>query len=998
MSTRAILVTIACAALHLVAAGLTSVSESAATEPGRFSFRDATESAGLAPSVAGIQGHAAGWGDVDGDGWNDLVIGTFHKDGGKPNLLLRNQAGKFTLDEQPAPQISTRSTGTLLADLDNDGDLDLYVASMPQPKNRLLGCTLFRNDGGRFINISEGNGACPAAFGGRSATVLDYDGDGLLDLLVGEAPLKGYNGSPTRSTRLFRNQGQLQFEDVSQQAGIPAGTPGLGVAAADVNGDTWPDIFIAANSESVLLLNERGRFREAEFSDDLFAWPGAAGDNMVCGVAFGDINRDGLPDLVLGPHFEKPWATPVSPRLFLNQMSNRKARFVEITESAGLIPLPMKCPHIEIQDFDNDGWPDLSTTIVKFSRGAVHPVMFRNSGSAGESAFQVEGLDANDFPTEEDRKVTRTGAMFDKMNAERKITYTAPGPTCDYDQDGRLDMFLPSWWPESSSLLLRNETRSGNWLQVRLVGDDGINRQGIGARIELYENGRAGDRKALLGCREIASGFGYASCQPAIAHFGLGDRKTVDIEVIWPHGKGRMVKSGVEANQRITLTAADASKQQKQKPAADRTKTARKSAQPSVEFPPQLPGGEKVVTDESPEFLKVPETLLAGVKIAKTPPRVDFAYFPGQDYEGKPWSNWGDSLAAGGMYYASIGDHLAPAGNAFVYSYNPRTKSFRLLADVKKTLNLPEGHYVPGKIHSRLDLGSDGWLYYSTHRGSTKVTTDEFHYQGDWILRTHPESGKTEVVAHGPVPKHCIPNSVLDPERLIFYGGTAPGVGKDGEGIQFFALDAQKGKVLYAGPDGPARYMIFAKSTGAVYFTPGKSDRPLMRFHPEKDKKPIAIQGEIGIRAATEETPQGIVYSVSQGGSNEPATIYAFHTKTEQIEALGPAAVGSQQYIASIDADPTGRFLYYVPGAHGSSDRDNTAVVRYDTQTRQRKVIAFLHPFYQDRYGCALKGTYSTAVDPDGDKLYITWNANRGSKAWDTCALTVIHIPENERR
>src|SRR4029078_10925530 len=89
--------------------------------------------------------------------------------------------------------------------------------------------------------------------------------------------------------------------------------------------------------------------------------------------------------------------------------------------------------------------------------------------------------------------------------------------------------------------------------------------------------------------------------------------------------------------------------------------------------------------------------------------------------------------------------------------------------------NLPEGHYTPGKIHSRLDLGSDGWLYFSTHRGSTTVTTDRYHYQGDWIIRCRPGAENAEAVVCGPVPKHCIPCGVLDPDRLIFYGGAAPG-------------------------------------------------------------------------------------------------------------------------------------------------------------------------------------------------------------------------------
>jgi hypothetical protein len=421
---------------------------------------------------------------------------------------------------------------------------------------------------------------------------------------------------------------------------------------------------------------------------------------------------------------------------------------------------------------------------------------------------------------------------------------------------------------------------------------------------------------------------------------------------------------------------------------------------------PALPDGQTVATDTTDAFLKPTATLKTGVAIAKTAPTIDFLFYPGQTYPGKPWSNWGDSLAVNGKYYASIGDHHAVngkgphTGNAFVFEYDADKKSFRQLVDVAKVLNLPDGHYTPGKIHGRLDLGDDGWLYFSTHRGSTTVSTDQYHYEGDWIIRCEPKGGKAEVVVRGPVPKHCIPNSVLDPERLIFYGGTAAGTGGEDAGIRFFAYDARNKKLLYDGPDGPSRYMIFARSTGRVYYVPGKDEGmsgPLMRFDPSTGGPPEKTGSVIGLRSATQETPQGYVYTVSKGGRGTEATLWSFNTKTEEVEKLGDAAVGTQAYIASIDADPTGRYLYYVPGAHGGGDVDGSPVVQFDVKSKTKKVIAFVHPFYKDKFGCTLQGTFSSAVDPKGDKLYVTWNVSRAAKVWDCCALTVIHIPESER-
>ncbi len=423
-------------------------------------------------------------------------------------------------------------------------------------------------------------------------------------------------------------------------------------------------------------------------------------------------------------------------------------------------------------------------------------------------------------------------------------------------------------------------------------------------------------------------------------------------------------------------------------------------------WPPALPGGKSMLTDSSPDFLKPPATLKADVAVAKTAPTIEFMYYPEQNYPGKPWSNWGDGSVADGKFYSAVGDHYAlgrgasphSTGTAHIYEYDPATKKLRSLVDITKLLNMPEGHYTPGKVHTRVDQGSDGWLYYATHRGSPAAASDANHYLGDWIFRTNPKTGKSEVVVHAPVPKHSIPNGMLDPDRLIYYGGTAAGPDAEQKEIQFLAYDLKGKKLLYSGPNGPARYMMLARSTGRLYFVPGNTDGQLMRYDPTEGGAPTPVKGvEMGIRAATNETADGMIYTVSIGQGAKDADVWAFNTKTEQAEKIGALAVGNTAYVASLDVDPTGRFLYYVPGAHGSGPGDGSPLVQFDIASGKKKVIAFLHPYYEAKYGFIPKGTYSTDISPEGDKVYVTWNVSRGTRAWDCCGLSVIHIPASER-
>lgn len=430
-------------------------------------------------------------------------------------------------------------------------------------------------------------------------------------------------------------------------------------------------------------------------------------------------------------------------------------------------------------------------------------------------------------------------------------------------------------------------------------------------------------------------------------------------------------------------------------PSSDARQSRPRPKEVQPDYPPRLPGGRSAIRDASAAWLQRPAGIDAAVTVAKTPPVVEFCYFPGQDYPGKPWSVWGESLFHRGKLYTAIGDHLAPAGNAFVHEYDPATQKIKRIADIASTLKLPAGHYVPGKIHSRIDAADDGWLYYSTHRGSTRVTSDAYHYRGDWILRHHPDRGTTEVVARGPVGKHCLPVSVVDPARLIFYGASEPGVpGK--ETGRFFAYDLQKRTLRVSVEDGPLRAIALARSTGRVYYT-RRSDNHLMRYDPATGGAPVAIPGTIGLRAASVESPDGVIYTVSAGGKDGPATIHALDVRTEKVRPIGPAAVGSQQYITALALDPRGRYLYYCPGAHGSADRDGTPVVQLDTRSGRRKVIAFLADHFTRTYGCTPRGTYAVAVDDRGERLFITWNVSRGTRHWDCCGLSVVHIPASER-
>ncbi len=525
-----------------------------AAEPLQFRFRDVTRELGVLPAVEGMYGHAAAWGDADGDGRLDLYVGAFTKGESTTNRLLLNREQGFTLHEQPELRVAARSSGAVFADFDNDGDNDFYLSNLaggrqsPETTENFL----FRNEGGgKFTNITAASGSAPAEFRGRSVAAFDYNGDGLLDLLLGESTAYG----SAEHSRLLKNEGGLKFKDVTAAAGLPEKLPGLGVAAGDLTNDGWPDVVFVAGAGNlrVFINNREGAFREAPKASAVLqeAWKGARGDNMVCGVCLGDVNGDGRLDVVIGPHYERPWLEPVAVRLYLNRGGEGESLELEdVTEAAGLTPLALKAPHVELHDFDNDGRLDLYTSIVTNIEGAPQPMIFRQTGlSDGVPQFREDISSRTDFPTAEDRAITRTGSFFEKMVADKKVTYMAAAPAGDFDNDGRIDLFLASWWPELPSLLLKNETQGGNWLTLRAGEHKGLNRSGIGLRVYAYTAGKADDPAALLAWREISAGYGYSCGQPALAYLGFELAEERDLA-------GSYLRRGVAANQVIEISPA----------------------------------------------------------------------------------------------------------------------------------------------------------------------------------------------------------------------------------------------------------------------------------------------------------------------------------------------------------------------------------------------------------------------------------------------------------
>ena len=512
-----------------------------AREPGNCLFDNVSreteaEQQGTLCDAERMTGGAAA-GDFDGDGAIDLIVTRL--DG--HDLLYRNRGdGQF---EEVSAEVGLgdwdlASNGALWGDIDNDGDLDLFITTVGDTRHYL-----FINQGGEFSEEAIERGTAVETGDRRigfSASFGDYDRDGFLDLHVTEWRPSQLVGEATAGVRLLRNRGAEApgfFEDVTEAAGVAMdqvvsqtqqvlteGTFAFGSTFVDLDGDGWPELAVASDFGTSRLFWNNG---DGTFSDGtLDARVGTAQNAM--GTTFGDYDADGDLDWFVTSVFSFRSGSPGSGeqglrdgnRLYRNDGDRR---FTDATDRAGVRNGSWGWG-AAFFDADNDGDLDLTMTNGMEMMPGFDADAMRFWENDGSGRFQGRSTDVG---------------LNDIADGKGLLVF-------DADSDGDLDVFVVT--NASVPIFYKNQSRgAGSWLRISLEGTTS-NRQGYGAEVAVNASGLPEQIRQM----GVSSHF-LGQSEDAL-HFGLSDADTADVIIRWPASGVVTTLNGVAANSWIHVT------------------------------------------------------------------------------------------------------------------------------------------------------------------------------------------------------------------------------------------------------------------------------------------------------------------------------------------------------------------------------------------------------------------------------------------------------------
>ena len=490
----------------------------AGRHPTTLEYEDVAARIGLDKTAAG-RGTAVF--DMNGDGYLDVVISSAH---GGVSLHRNNGDGTFTdvsvgsgLDE------CTNAFIVTVGDYNNDGLDDLYITRLGFYHGE---CVLYRNNGdGTFTDVTKeaGVGCWGPNF---AAHWVDYDCDGNLDLFVA-SNLAGLFDRKTPN-RLFHNNGDGTFTEVSEKVGLNTPYPTIGGAWGDYNNDGYPDVFFSSSLGRGQLYRNNGDGTFTEVTAE-------AGLGEICfgsATFWVDYDNDGWLDLVQfiwSPEEHvlhtllngdgAPTGLPM--RIYRN---NRDGTFTKLDQEIGLTGC-WGTMSGNAGDIDNDGHVDLLLGNGDPHMDRTEPSILLKNDGAGR---------------------------FHNISFTAGLPFTGKGHganLADLMGDGRLCVIMNSGGAYPADLLttsvFRPKTLPGNYLNVRLTGTKS-NRNAIGARVKLEHSGRAQHRL-------VGGGSGFGSL-PYEQHFGLGSETKVDaIEIWWPSGLRQRIEN-LPHNSTIRIT------------------------------------------------------------------------------------------------------------------------------------------------------------------------------------------------------------------------------------------------------------------------------------------------------------------------------------------------------------------------------------------------------------------------------------------------------------